>query len=132
MSFKNFVENEYEPKNGSVSLFVEENPHGYLKKIETVKILDELGSDQTNRWILIHLSNFFKFAKLNGSFNRSPQHTIEDGKGFTWLTLKIGRVIKPCKVIHFGEMKRLIDDYASGKLKINQTLEELYEQASNS
>lgn len=117
--------------NGPINtcLFSDECPTGYFTKEEFVNHLHMLSGDDTLKWQGNHLGILFAYFKSGGNLSREPQHTIDSGKNVTWLKLNMGKVIKPIKILHFAGMKQLIDDYASGLLKVNQTLEELYDEA---
>ncbi|MRX46633.1 hypothetical protein [Pedobacter puniceum] len=113
------------------SLFNDENPNGYFSREELANHLLSLKRDRKKQWQIHHLDLLFKFFKSKGTLTRFPQHTIEDGEDVTWISIRIGKVVKPVKIIHFSGMKQLIDDYASGVIKINQTLEELCDEANS-
>jgi len=113
----------------SENLFTDTCPTGYFSKEDLINHLNGLSESQKDKWQLDHLKVLFDFCKVNGTLSRDPQHSVEDGRDITWLNLMVGRVKKPIKIIHFANIKELIDDYASGNLKINQSLEELYNEA---
>jgi hypothetical protein len=110
-------------------LFNDVCPTGYFKKAELIGHLNALSADDKQRWQLKHLDLMFKFMKTNSAFTREPQHTTDDGIELTWLNLTVGRVKRSIKILHFADIKTLIDDYSNGSVRINQNLEELYEEA---
>jgi hypothetical protein len=112
-------------------LFSDICPTGYFSKAELVHHLNTISADPKLKWQAKHLEILFSFFKLGGILSREPQHSTEAGKGITWLKVTTGKVSKPIKIMHFAEVKQLIDDYANGILKVNHTLEELYNEALN-
>ncbi|GEM_PF-6893133 len=128
--FKELIKNEASVAQGVTSLIKENNQNGYFTKSEFVTRLDEWSSDQKTHYKVRNLQTLFKAMKQNVSLTREPQHVVEEGISYTWLKMKVGRIEKPMKIEHFGEMKRFIDDYAMGVVKVTQTLEELYDEAS--
>ncbi|WP_162796200.1 hypothetical protein [Pedobacter namyangjuensis] len=112
------------------SLFKESCPRGYFSNPELNGYLSKSASDPKTIWQNQNLKQLFDIMKANVNLAREPQHTLEDGIGMTWLRFKIGRVTKNLKIAHFGDIKRLIDDYASGSLKVTQSLEDLYNEVS--
>jgi hypothetical protein len=131
MSFRNFLKGENLPTQGAGSLIKENNPDGYFTGAEIVTNLDRLSADPKLRYLVGNSKFLLSAMKQNVGFTKMPQHIIEEGAGYTWVSLKVGRVSRNLKIPHFGDMQRLIDDYASGVVKVSQTLEELYEEASS-
>lgn len=129
--FKKFLNNQALSAQGVESLIKENGVNGYFTKEELVTNLDSWSSYAKAHYKVRNLEFLFSAMKQNVSFTKTPQHVVEDGVESTWLTLKVGRIAKTMKIDHFGDMKRLIDDYAMGVIKINQTLEELYDEASS-
>jgi len=131
MSFKKLINNQIVSAPGVDSLIKENNPEGYFTKTDVLNNLDRLSSDPKLRYLIGNTNFLFSAMKQNISFTKMPQHIVENGQGYTWLALRVGRVSRNIKVPHFGEMQRLIDDYAMGVTKISSTLEELYDEASS-
>lgn len=120
--FKKSKTTEQEVQNGT--LFTDNSPEGYFSKKELIEFM------MANQgWPNTHLQIAFDHMKRNGNLSRELNHVTEDGQGATWFNFKHGRVPKTCRISHFGNMKQLLDDYAAGKIKITQTLEELYNEA---
>lgn len=131
MSFKKLINNQIVSAQGVDSLIKENNPDGYFTKAEVVTNLDRLSSDRKSHYLVGNMKFLFPAMKQNVGLTKMPQHIIENGQGYTWLAIRVGRVVRNIKVPHFGEMQRLIDDYAMGVVKISNTLEELYDEASS-
>lgn len=131
MSFKSYLNKKEMPAPGGGSLIKENDPNGYFTKAELVDYCDKLSSDPKLRHLIGNINVLFLAMKQNIELPKDPNHIVEDGQGYTWVRLKIGRVSKNVKIIHFGDMKRLIQDYAEKSIKIDQTLEELYDEASS-
>lgn len=131
MSFKTFVNGSTLPSKEGGSLLKEVNPEGYFVKKELVSHLDNLSSDRKTHYLVTNSSFMFNCMKQNLGLTKSPQHVVEAGEKFTWFTFKVGRVTKTFKVPHICDMERFIDDYANGVIKVTQTLEELYDEATS-
>ncbi|MFN0290061.1 hypothetical protein [Pedobacter helvus] len=108
---------------GSI-LFTDNSPEGYFSKAELVEFMHS-----NQGWPNTHLQLAFEHMYKNGNLLKEPEHVIEDAKGITWFKFKQGRVPKVCRILHFGNIKQLLDDYATDKIKVTQTLEQLYQEA---
>lgn len=111
------------------SIFTEDNANGYSSKPEFKSNLELFGSDEKTRYKLRVYIDLFNYMKAGVRLTKMPDHTFNNGESGSWLALQIGRVKRNLFIPHFGDMKRLIDDYASGRLKIDKTLEEYYNEA---
>jgi hypothetical protein len=114
---------------GSVSIFKEDNPMGYFTKPELKETLEVFSSDVKTHYKLRNIKDAFDVMKLGVSFSRTPNHTFQNGESGTWLSFQVGKIRRNLFVPQFGDMQRLIHDYASGKFKIDKTLEEYYQEA---
>lgn len=128
--FKTYIKNKALASQGGSSLIKDNNPNGYFLKDELVKMIDQLSADSKTHYKVRNLEFLFDAMKQNVSLTKEPQHVVKDGIESTWLTMKLGRVVKVLNIEHFGDIKRLIDDYAMGVIKVTQTLVELYDEAS--
>ncbi|WP_461791179.1 hypothetical protein [Pedobacter sp.] len=89
--------------------------------------------DNVDAWQNKHLEAMFQNMSKGSLLISEPTHVTENGVESTWLKFKTGRVIhKPLRIIHFSNIKQLIDDYAAGKIKITENLEQLYNEALES
>lgn len=112
-----------EPKSNGI--FTDNGPEGYFSCQE---LLTFMGNAEP--WQNKHLESMIQ-CMINGAYlSGEPSHVLENGVESTWLKFKTGRVIhKPLRIIHFSNIKQLIDDYAAGRIKITETLEQLYNEA---
>jgi len=113
-----------EETKGSV-LFTDNSPEGYFSKAELIQFMHA-----NQGWPNTHLQIAFQHMYKNGNLLREPEEVIEDGKGATWFKFKQGRIPKTCRIGHFGNIKQMLSDYAGGKIKVTETLEELYQEAT--
>ena len=114
---------------GSLSIFKEDNPMGYFTRPEFKETLEAFSSDLKTHYKLRNTKDGFDVMKLGVSFSRTPNDTVQNGEIGTWLSFQVGKVKRNLFMPQFGDMQRLIHDYASGKLKIDKTLEEYYQEA---
>lgn len=118
-----------EASNGSTSIFKDNNPMGYFKKEEFKNNLELFSSDVKTQFKLRSCMDGFNAMKLGLTLSRTPNHTFSNGEKGSWLSTQFGKVKRNIFIPHFGDMERLIDDYAAGKIKIEKTLEEYYKEA---
>lgn len=111
------------------SIFKEKNPIGYFTKAEFKSNLELFSSEVTTHHVVKNIEDAFGIMQAGLSFTRKPNHTLNNGRSGTWLALQAGKVKRNIFITHFGDMQRLIDDYALGRLKIEKTLEEYYVEA---
>lgn len=111
------------------SIFNNENPNGYFSKEELVSHLDTLSANPKTAWQIKHLNIMFESFKAGAMINGAPQHVVIDGTPCTWITFKLGRSVRALRIIHFGNLKQLIDDYTMAATTITDTLENLYNEA---
>ncbi len=133
VNFKTLVERVKNPTTNetTASLRKENNPDGYFLGEKLAVELDRLSGNRKTHYLVSNLTFMFNCMKQNLGLTKSPQHVVDAGEKFTWLTFKVGRVTKTFKVPHISDMERFIDDYANGVIKVTQTLEELYDEATS-
>ena len=114
---------ENEPQGSG--LFTNNGGEGYFSNQELIDYMSN-----ADAWQNKHLEAMFQNMSKGSLLINEPTHVTENGVESTWLKFKTGRVIhKPLRIIHFSNIKQLIDDYAAGRIKIAETLEQLYNEA---
>lgn len=120
--FKSKEKNE--DAHGS-ALFIDNGPDGYFSRQELIHFMTN-----AEPWQNRHLDLMVQYM-MNGAFlSNEPSHVTDNGEQITWLKFKKGKIqFKPLRILNFSNIKQLIDDYASEKIKITESLEQLYNEA---
>lgn len=116
-----------EPTNNSI--FKEDSQDGYFTKSEFANTPKEWASNPKTQFKLRNLIDVFTIMQAKIPLTGMPNHTFNNGERGTWLSFRTGKVRRSLFLHHFGDMERFIDDYASGNLQIDKSLDDYYKEA---
>lgn len=114
-------------KLSATQFFKDNDPMGYFEKSEFEEYARGMVRNEPEQFM-----GFIDQLKNGIKLNLKLQ-TREDksGRKYTWVEFMYARATSGYKVIVDGEILRFIEDYATGKISVTFTAEELLEAALN-
>jgi hypothetical protein len=115
-------------ENKSDVFFIENGPEGYFTKPELLKLARKF----KGKWQLGHIKGLFDNMSLQKKLLAEPKKDFDEGEPFIWVRFGYGNLRQNLKIADSGRMYDFIMDYAHGRLRSVNTLEELLLEAAQS
>ncbi|WP_342644875.1 hypothetical protein [Mucilaginibacter sp. CSA2-8R] len=112
-----------------LSLFKEDNENGgKFSKLTFIPDLQKAAKIRPS--LVVHSQKLIDFMQAKRRFASAPTQSFDKGISVTWCHIRYGNTTVRLCVPNIEGMAELIEDYEHGRIVVNQTFEELMQQAA--